>query len=198
MSVKLSDVDIVIFDLGDVIINIDPTNTFSKLQKLLNIENSVEGAQYENLEKGVYTESEYFNYLASNFESFNQKEFVEIWLGMLLDIPPHRIKLLQKIKETHQVFVLSNTNSIHIKEIEMTLKNQFNSSFEMLFDKIFFTYEMKMRKPDLEIYLEVKKHIPSDKKAIFLDDNIDNVNSSIEAGIPAVLVDKDISEIIEC
>lgn len=116
---------------------------------------------------------------------------------MLLSIPPKRIELLKKLKQTHKLFLLSNTNSIHFNTIEELLISTHNTSFNELFDTVFLSYEMKLRKPDDEIYQEVKKHIYKNQKAIFFDDNYDNITQSKHNGIEAILVDKDITEIIK-
>lgn len=191
-----SNYNIIIFDLGDVIININPPATFFALQDLFQNEISPEDLKFEDYEKGLFTEKEYLEFLKSKFCNFNDDVFYKAWNIMLLDIPHHRIEIIKKLKKTHKVYLLSNTNSTHIQNISNTLKNQFNTGFEELFDKIFFSYEMKMRKPDAEIYEEVKKHISENEKAVFLDDNLDNVNASVKAGIPAILIDKDFSDII--
>ena len=193
---KFSDYNIIIFDLGDVIINIDPPSTFYAIQKLFKKENTPNDLKFEDYEKGLFNENEYITFLKSEFGNFDDIAFFNAWNKMLLDIPPHRIEIIKKLKKTHKVFVLSNTNETHISDITNTLQNQFNTSFEELFDEIFFSYQMKIRKPELEIYQEVKKHISIHEKAVFLDDNLDNVNASIKAGIPAILIDKDFSEIL--
>lgn len=196
-SISISHYHTIIFDLGGVIINIDPPATFYALEQLFNTKIRPEDLHFDAYEKGQYSEDEYIAFLRHQFGDVSRADFFMAWNKMLLDIPPHRIELIKKLQKTHRVLLLSNTNPTHIVEIEKRLNHELNTSFNRLFDRCFLSYEMKMRKPDTEIYLEVKKQLEVDENAIFVDDNNDNVMASINAGIPAIVVDKDISEILK-
>src|SRR5690606_39186654 len=42
-----------------------------------------------------------------------QEQIVSAWNAMLLDFPLRRLQLLQQLRHHHDLFLLSNTNSIH-------------------------------------------------------------------------------------
>ena len=44
-------------------------------------------------------------------------EQIENAWNSMLDLPENRINLLKKLGKYHQIFLLSNTNAIHISEI---------------------------------------------------------------------------------
>lgn len=55
------------------------------------------------------------------------------------------------------------------------------------YDYVFLSYEMELRKPDINLYLKVDDNLPFDKKDIlFIDDRKNNVESAKEIGWNAV------------
>ena len=51
------------------------------------------------------------------------------------------------------------------------------------YDYVFLSFEMGLRKPDIEIYEKVQSNLPFEKEDIlFVDDNINNINTAKEFG----------------
>ena len=68
---------------------------------------------------------------------------------MLGQVPSKLGKLLHKIKQEKKTFILSNTNPIHIEEVEKRFKQSIPEyPLETLFDKIYYSYEIGLHKPD--------------------------------------------------
>ena len=65
---------------------------------------------------------------------------------MLLDLPKERVKLLKRIKNKMPLFLLSNTNAIHIKEIKNKIGEKRYADFYNIFNKVYFSHEIKKRK----------------------------------------------------
>ena len=122
------------------------------------------------------------------------------WNAILLDIPIDRIDLIHKIRQKYPVFLLSNTNNIHITASNNYLKKTHGiNSLEILFDKLFLSYEMGMWKPDTEIYYEVLRSINLEpNEVVFFDDNLQNIESAKAIGIQKILVESTTSVVEYC
>jgi len=104
-------------------------------------------------------------------------------------------QMLQELSRSWRLAMLSNTNPVHV---EMLRKS---SDLFGFFQDLFFSYELGMAKPDLEIYHEVCRRLacPPDQ-VIFFDDSQGNVDAAVRCGITSFRVDgpTDISEILRC
>jgi len=182
----------IIFDLGGVIINLSVEKTHQAFALLSGlpvdeIKTIVHHGDFFNqYEKGLISDSEFRDHLR---ESLNLRvddgELDTAWNAMLLDIPMERIRLLEQLKSGFRIFLLSNTNNIHLQSFNHQVKQLtgFNAIDEY-FHQAYYSHLVKMRKPDLEIYehvLHTSNLIPAE--TLFLDDNKDNLTGANKAGI---------------
>jgi glucose-1-phosphatase len=186
-----------IFDLGGVILDLSFQRTFDAFARLANIDaeavaNSYYGRpEFFAYEKGELTDEEFRAILRKLFAiSASDAELDACWNAMLVDIPLNRIQLLEKLRGRFQIFLLSNTNSIHAKCFNQMIKNRTDyPSLERLFDKAYYSHEIKMRKPDPEIFECVLNDSNiSAHDTLFLDDNLDNIQSAKRMGIKTIHV----------
>ena len=84
----------------------------------------------------------------------------------------------------YQTFLLSNTNSIHISFLKNRLDLCKWKLFKSVFNKIYFSYEIGMRKPSNNIFEHVLKdnHLQAEN-VLFIDDSIQHINAANEIGI---------------
>ena len=193
----------IIFDLGDVIINIDVPRAAQSFAVLANIsvEKSTQIIQdnevFRKFESGILNESTFRNYIRTIFENpaWTDETIDETWNSLLLDIPKERIKLIQRLKTNYRLFLLSNTSPIHVKATNQILEKATGvEKLDDLFEHIFLSYEMWVMKPDRQIFEMVLSQ--ADIKAeetLFLDDNADNVKASLDMGIQTIHVQKPVS-----
>ena len=80
------------------------------------------------------------------------KKFQKLGMPLIGDFPLHRLEFLQKLSQKYRLFLLSNTDAIHIENFEQKVGMSFYSDFYQCFEKVYFSYEMGMRKPDAEIF----------------------------------------------
>ena len=85
--------------------------------------------------------------------------------------------------------MLSNTSAIHIRRVNDVLKNMGQPTLEELFERVFYSYEVRLAKPSPEIYQHVlaQAGLNPDETA-FYDDNAANVAAAAALGIRAVQV----------
>ncbi len=110
------------------------------------------------------------------------------WNAMLLDIPKEKYQLLLKLKSSYRVFLLSNTNNIHLQAVN---KIVFNDTGQMglghYFHKDYYSHLMNMRKPDPEIFQRVLvENNLTAEETYFLDDNTENIEGAKSLAIQTV------------
>lgn len=183
-------VSVLIFDFGNVIIDIDMSETFSKLGNLMDYDIHTLLEDEENIfiryEMGMISTEAFLNELIRLSRKPTQaNEIVSIWNAILLGIPGERIKVLQELRKQYEIYILSNTNDLHIQWVHRYLKREFQlEQFEnSVLHHAFYSHELKTRKPRNEIYEKVHMEIGVPKENIlFLDDLKENVEAAQRFG----------------
>lgn len=193
--VNLNKVDAVIFDLGGVILNVDYALTEKAFDALgfnrFGNSYSKIGQQslFDDFETGKISVEEFRPLLKKTgaFEAA-EKEIDRAWNSMLLDLPPERLGLLESLRKEKLLFLLSNTNPIHIHAINAYLKKTFDQdSLAPWFDQLYLSYEIGMRKPHREVFLRiVDEHNLDPARTVFIDDSPQHVEGAGNAGLQAV------------
>lgn len=195
---QLSTIGALVFDLGGVVINIDPARAFRALQQLAPASVSVtdEFMEHHGLfldyEKGLIDEQTFRQGIRELIQrpDITDGAIDEAWCSMLLNIPPERLQLLERLKSQYRTFVLSNTNQIHVDAFNrMTAAVGEQPTIEHLFEKVYYSHHLKMRKPEAQIYrhlLDEQDLVPSE--TLFLDDREDNLAAARAEGIRTQLV----------
>ncbi|MEL4016545.1 glucose-1-phosphatase [Dryocola clanedunensis] len=181
-----------IFDLGNVIVDIDfnrVMGVWSDLSRvpLANLQNSfVMGEAFHRHERGQITDEEFAAAVCDEMGmalSFDQ--FAAGWQAVFVALRPEVIAVMKQLREKgHRVVVLSNTNRLHTN----FWPGEYPEIAEAA-DKIYLSQEMGTRKPEPEIYLKLlqEEGTPADR-AIFFDDNADNIKGAQQVGITSILV----------
>jgi glucose-1-phosphatase len=181
-----------IFDLGGVIIDLDVERTeeaFALLsgKSVLEIKELVAGSNaFLRYEKGLLNDQEFRNSVRSLLHiNASDLEIDAAWNAMLGEIPLKRIKLLERLKVDYQLYLLSNTNNIHLICFNEIVKSSCGSlSLNPYFDKTYYSHLVKMRKPDSEIYnLVLGENNLLAHETLFLDDNVSNLEGASRTGI---------------
>lgn len=189
---NLSNIDFLIFDLGNVIINIDYDFTINELKKTLPNEKHelteafFPSSFHKNYEKGLISSPGFRNEVRAFFQEDWSDEFIDyIWNSLLKDIPQERIDLIRNLRKDFGTAVLSNTNEIHIIKFDEILQAETNANtLTELTDKTFLSHEMGLAKPDQAIYAQVLEEIgiPAEK-VLFFDDLASNLEGAQSLGI---------------
>jgi glucose-1-phosphatase len=198
----------IIFDFGGVIIDIDfwlSINSFVKLgAKNFNevYSQSQQSGIFDELDKGTINIDEFCSemkrYLPNNV---SKQQIIDAWNAILVGIPEYRIRLLEKIKSHYRIFLLSNTNIIHYPEYTKELQNKYGyQDLSELFEKVYLSFEVKMRKPDkafFKIVLDENGLIPNE--TLFIDDSEQNLPPASGLGMKTFFLQKgmDVNELFE-
>jgi putative hydrolase of the HAD superfamily len=111
------------------------------------------------------------------------------WNTVLLDLPVERIERIKELKANYRLFLLSNTSPIHIRQVNNVLTQLNQPMLEQLFERVFYSYEVRMAKPSPDIYRHVltEANLVAEETAFF-DDNVANIRAAAGLGIQAVHV----------
>ncbi len=187
----------IIFDLGGVIIDLDVSATLKELAGLIGsspkeLTGFYESEDFLAYEKGLSTDQQFrknIRKLSSN--QLTDEHIDEAWNAMLIDLPSKRMDLVTQLSKKYRLFVLSNTNGIHVKKFNQFLRaNTGKEDLSHFFDVVYFSHEIKMRKPDAEIYQFVlKENDLNPEETLFLDDNKMNLEAAEKLGIRTQHID---------
>ncbi|MCE7063230.1 HAD family phosphatase [Dyadobacter sp. CY343] len=190
----------IIFDLGDVILNIDvpvASQSFAELSgreqsEILAIFN--ENEIFRQFETGSMDEAGFRNFIREilEFDDLSDEAIDTAWNSLLLDLPPERVELLKNLGTQYRLFLLSNTSSIHITQVNKILEASTGvKKLQDLFETVFLSYEMGVMKPDPLIYQKVLAQAGiKAEETLFLDDNYDNIQAAAKLGIEVIHVQK--------
>ena len=111
-------------------------------------------------------------------------EIREAWNAILQDFPLERLEFLQMLPSQYQLLLLSNTDATHIDKFEHKVGQSFARDFYSCFEKVYFSFDMGLRKPDPKIYqflLDQHNLIP--ENTLFVDDKKENTDAAAALGL---------------
>ena len=190
--VDLSQIRNIIFDLGGVIINIDYNKTIAALQQLClshcNIAfNQQEQAHlFDLFETGVSSPAAFRNDLRETYHlTASDAEIDAAWNAMLIGIPKDRIDLLLELGNRYRLFLLSNTNAIHMQRFNEMVAHSFTiPSLDALFDQTYYSHLIGRRKPDAAVFeMILQQHDLKKEETLFIDDSIQHIVSARNVGL---------------
>lgn len=187
----------IIFDLGGVLLEIDYNLTRKAFENLGLVKFDEMYSQatadklFQNLETGKISEDEFYKeFNRCSGLHLSEKEINKAWNAMLLSFREHSLNYLETLKSRFKIFLLSNTNNIHLNCFyQIYHQKKRSKSFEQLFDKVFYSFEIGLRKPDVDCYEWVINDLQVDPRTtLFIDDSINNIYGAQKAGLQTLLL----------
>lgn len=187
-----------IFDLGDVIIPIDltaPVRNFAMLANMSEEDVRAIWKQHDiwnRYETGLVDDEAFRDHvrqLMGNRDEWADEVIDTAWNSVLLDLPVERVERIKELAANYRLFLLSNTSPIHIRQVNQLLVNLNQPTLEDLFERVFYSYDVRMAKPSSDIY----EHVLTEaglvaQETAFFDDNAANIQAAAGLGIQAVHV----------
>ena len=182
-----------IFDLGNVIIDIDFDLTFREFSKLSSLYSWQEVRYFikekciwENYEKGLVSDEKFREILRNELKiKASDYELDKAFCGLLQNIQPERIELLKDLSEKYRLFILSNTSNIHFQQVERLLFESAGiNHFSDIFETVFLSFEIGKLKPEMEIYQQLLSQANLNaNETLFFDDMLINLEGASTLGI---------------
>lgn len=194
-NIELAEVEDIVFDFGNVLLDIDIKRSIDAFATLgvdkidphsVHPNNS---GVFLQLEVGSVTAEQFCDQIrsyASQGAQITDKQILKAWNELLLPYDYSRFELIRQLRKSgYRVHLLSNTNKPHHDHFEAVFnrENPFGFTFKEIFDGIYYSDELKIRKPEAEIYETVAEMAGLEgRKTLFVDDNAPNLVAPKELG----------------
>ncbi len=178
-------INTIIFDFGDVFINLDKTATNRELSALGKVPDLEEAKEvYNRYETGKISTSDFIRFFLELYPKASEKQIINAWNAILLDFPKHRLEFIQNLGAQHdyKLILLSNTNELHIDWIKNNVS--FYNDFKSCFDAFYLSHKIQLRKPNSDIFeFVLQQHNIQPQETLFIDDTKENTDTASRLGI---------------
>jgi putative hydrolase of the HAD superfamily len=185
----------IIFDLGNVILNIDydaPVQAFKQLG-IANFENIFSKASQNTLsddfETGHVSEEKFIAELLPLCNAgTTHQQVIEAWNSILVSFPLRRLQILKQLQLHYNMFLLSNTNILHERAYNKMLFDLCGEpSLHGFFDKVYLSHRIGLRKPNPAAWeLILTENQLDAKDTLFLDDSPQHIVAAEKLGIRSI------------
>jgi putative hydrolase of the HAD superfamily len=177
----------IVFDFGDIFINLDKLAVYKHLEKF--------GFKYvspeldslaKNYEMGLISSLDFVLALKEMFPTANEDEIIAAWNSILLDFPMARLEFIEQLaaEKKYRLFLLSNTNELHIDYVIKSMGTANFNRFKYCFEQFYLSHEINLRKPNTDIYEYVlAKNELKSEETLFIDDMPENTKAAEGLGI---------------
>ncbi|MBC8004774.1 MAG: HAD family phosphatase [Verrucomicrobia bacterium] len=188
---NLQGIQNIIFDLGGVLLNINPGKTIEAFGQL-GMEQLIgdKGLTYDHeifylMEQGKVTPDEFRNGVRKLLPiAVTDEQINTAWTAMIIDFPAIRVKLLQNLAQKFKIYLFSNTNAIHVEKYFDIFRQQHGFEVATLFKQVFHSNEVGYRKPSAESFQEIiRLSGVRPEETLFIDDSSHNVEGAIACGL---------------
>lgn len=191
----------IIFDFGDIFIDLDKMAPFREMARFGFTSLTPEfDSLAKNYEMGLVTTPEFLNALQSSFPSATKAQLKKAWNSIILNFPEYRLQFIEELskQDKYRLFLLSNTNALHIAQVQENMGMKDYNRFKSCFEKFYLSHEIKMRKPDAAIYeFVLKENRLKPEETFFVDDTKENTLSAASLGIKTWNLNVGVEEIIQ-
>ena len=183
----------ILFDLGNVIIDIDFDRTIQAFRTMGVPDFFVDLDQtdpiFYNLEVGKINPNHFITYWQERCGSSDCNEIINAWNALLIGIKADVFPLLLELKEHYNLFIYSNTNAIHIDWVMRYLErhHEMKNWVPGVFKAAYYSHQLGYRKPEPEGFLKIlnEQRIKA-SETLFIDDHIPNIHAALALGFQAI------------
>ena len=180
-----------VFDFGNVLVSLDRQRCIEQFETigLRNVKelvsDSFKDGFFQKYELGLITTEEFRSHIRSLIGRPVTDEAIDAaWNSFLGEIPARKLMLLLELRKKYMVYLLSNTNEVHWVWSCEKLFPYKGFNMNSYFEKVYLSYEMKMAKPDFNIFESLIADAGIDhKETMFIDDSVDNCLAAETLGI---------------
>lgn len=176
----------IIFDFGAVLIPIDESLTWESFEEAGALKELKDQSDtFQKFEKGEISKTQFLkNIQPYFFRKIFPADLAKAWNAMLKPLPEERVNLLKRLKKEYRIFLLSNTNELHIQHIKDTAGPFLHKQFIRQFEKIYYSHEVGMRKPDKEIFeMVLQENDLKPEETFYIDDGKKHTKTAKAMGI---------------
>jgi len=191
----------IVFDFGDVFINLDKQATLSELYTIGVREISEEMFEVTKLyEVGGLSTPEFITKFMDMFPAIKEDDFINAWNAILKDFPLHRLEFLKSLAKSkkYRLFLLSNTNDLHISWVQENWGHELFAEFKNCFEQFYLSHELHLRKPNADIYeFVLNENNLKPEETFFIDDTEENTRTAKKLGINVWNINPSTEDVID-
>jgi glucose-1-phosphatase len=168
----------ILFDFGGVILNIDynaPVRAFEALGVNNFAQLYAQKAQnelFDAFEVGSITPSQFREELNKLMKTnFTKSQMDDAWNSILLDLPLQRLDFIKQLSQKYNIYMLSNTNDIHIEAFEKTIEKTPYGNLNSLMKEVYYSSQI-----DLQAH-----------ETLYIEDSVQHIDAAKKLGIISVL-----------
>lgn len=196
-----SDIKNIVFDLGAVLLDIDFDLTIEAFRKL-GVENNEQFKKqagkimlFEKYEKGMLSTAQFLDGMRKLMPgNAADDSIIKAWNALVVSFPKENLDLLKALKPHYHLYLLSNTNELHLTRFhELIFEQHGLNGLDNFFKRLYYSNAEGLRKPEAAFYqllLEQEGLDPSE--TAFIDDVQSNVEGAEDVGITGILLEKGI------
>lgn len=201
----------VVFDMGGVIVRLNMDRcigSFKELAGFEDIEDYLDKFHQKgfisDLEEGKTQPEDFYRECLKHSRPGTTLETVHYCFCSLLDgLEEDTLELIRSLRGRYDLYVLSNNNPISRGYFRDMMKQE-GLDTDKVFTKEFYSYELHLLKPSLEIYERVIEGVGArPEEILFIDDARDNIEAARALGIrtlwlkPGMDIRKEVEKILE-
>ena len=189
-----------IFDFGDVFINLDKQGAWDNALELFKMESFSEDMNdtNEQYEQGFISTDQFLKFYENKFPNLDKITLTNAWNFIIKDFPKYRLEWLMELasKRQYKLILLSNTNALHIDFIKDNVS--FYEEFKSQFDVFYLSHEIGFRKPNANIYeFVLNENNLKPEECLFIDDTEENTIAASTLGIHTWNIDETNQDVID-
>ncbi len=182
----MSKIKTIIFDFGDIFINLDKEGALQNALNLFELDEFPEDLFSLNClyEQGLISTDEFIEFYQNNFPKLTKEEILDTWNYILKDFPKYRLDFIKHLAQNkkYKLILLSNTNELHINWVKEQVS--FYDEFKNCFEKFYLSHEINLRKPNANIYeFVLKENNLKAEECLFIDDTKENTEAAKKLNI---------------
>lgn len=185
----------IVFDIGGVLVDLDFNQALASFKKkagFKDIEDFLDPWKqkgfFSDLEEGLMSEEDFVKECLKHCRPGLKAEVLEECLGdFVIGMHPAKAQIIKELQGRYDLYLLSNNNPMSMRCVKRILERR-GIDMESCFKKRFISCDMKMVKPNADIFLAAIDGIGcKPEEILFVDDSTTNVAAAAALGINARL-----------
>ena len=180
----MAEIKNLIFDYGGVFLLLDEEKTYQAFKDLgLLFISPALAASNNDFQRGRISIPTFISNIQKELpRPATEEQIIDAWCAMLGRLPQERIELLKKLKKQYRLFLLSNTDDIHIDRVTRTTPEAVE--FLAQFERVYYSQNTGYRKPEIEIFqLVIDENNLTPSESLFVDDIKENAEAAGRVGM---------------
>ena len=177
----------IFFDLGGIFVDLDQSATMRELARLGFTELTPEIQELFNSYECGFIDTVTFLARASALSgNDNRQELIDAWNAIIVGFPLERLRFLERLKNKneHRLFLISNTNALHLERVSSLVGEENFMDFESAFVKCYYSHEVGLAKPDAQFFLLIlEENKLLAKETLFIDDTAGHIMAAKKLGL---------------